>query len=199
MKSSTAFVIFALGASIGSVATWFYTKKKYEKIAQEEIDSVKSVFSKKKENVNNASNNEEAAEFNREKPSVTDYAKKLSTEGYTNYSNSEVDQEEEKSNKPYVIPPEAFGEKDGYSQISLSFFSDHKLTDENYEPIENIENTVGSESLNHFGEYEDDSVFVRNDRLKADFEILLDQRRWSDIAKTDPILRGELNDEESID
>ena len=30
-----------------------------------------------------------------------------------------------------------------------------------------MDEIVGKESLNHFGEYEDDSVFVRNDRLSA--------------------------------
>ena len=205
MKNVTAFVIFACGVSVGAVSSWFYAKKKYQKLAQEEIDSVKQVFSWKKEESDYVKNDQEetekiAAEFNREKPSIADYAKKLSEEGYTRYSNSEIGQkDEDDEDKPYVISPDEFGEKDGYTQISLSFFSDHKLTDENYEPIEDIENTVGVESLNCFGEYEDDSVFVRNDRLKADFAILLDQRRWSDVAENDPLLRGGLNDEESID
>ena len=49
-----------------------------------------------------------------------------------------------------------------------------------------MDEIVGKESLNHFGEYEDDSVFVRNDRLKRDYEILLDQRNYSDVVKTMP-------------
>ena len=49
-----------------------------------------------------------------------------------------------------------------------------------------MDNVVGLESLAHFGEYEDDSVFVRNDRLKCDYEILLDQRTCSDVIKQRP-------------
>ena len=60
------------------------------------------------------------------------------------------------------------------------------LTDENDEIIEDVEETVGFESLNHFGEYEDDSVFVRNDARKCDYEILLDQRTYSEVAKGRP-------------
>ena len=41
------------------------------------------------------------------------------------------------------------------------------------------DDVVGMESLTHFGEYEDDSVFVRNDRLKCDYEILMDERTYS--------------------
>ena len=49
-----------------------------------------------------------------------------------------------------------------------------------------MDNVVGLESLTHFGEFEDDSVFVRNDRLKCDYEILLDQRTYSDVMKQRP-------------
>ena len=44
MNKARGFVMFVLGAAVGSVATWQYTKKKYERIAQEEIDSVKEIF-----------------------------------------------------------------------------------------------------------------------------------------------------------
>ncbi len=43
MKSKLYFA-FALGAVSGALCTWYYVKDKYEKIAQEEIDSVKEVF-----------------------------------------------------------------------------------------------------------------------------------------------------------
>ena len=41
--------VFAIGATIGSLVTWKLVKTKYEMIAQEEIDSVKEVFAKRKE------------------------------------------------------------------------------------------------------------------------------------------------------
>ena len=47
MNKLTGFVIFIAGAAIGSSTTWYYTKKYYEKIAQEEIDDVKAKFSYK--------------------------------------------------------------------------------------------------------------------------------------------------------
>ena len=39
--------IFAVGAAIGSAVTWKLVKTKYEKIADEEIESVKEVYLKK--------------------------------------------------------------------------------------------------------------------------------------------------------
>ena len=54
------------------------------------------------------------------------------------------------------------------------------------ERIKDVDSVVGAESLTHFGEYEDDSVFVRNDRLKCDYEILMDTRTYSEILKERP-------------
>lgn len=47
--------------------------------------------------------------------------------------------------------------------------------------IKNVEEWVGKGSLDTFGEYEDDSVFVRNEELKMDIEILRDVRNYSDV------------------
>ena len=37
---------FLIGATVGSITTWKLLKTKYEQITQEEIDSVKDVYSK---------------------------------------------------------------------------------------------------------------------------------------------------------
>ena len=43
------------------------------------------------------------------------------------------------------------------------------------EIVEDVEGTVGSDALNSFGEYEEDSVFVLNEQYGAAYEILLDE------------------------
>jgi hypothetical protein len=183
-------MMFIFGAAVGSVVTWQYIKKKYEQIAQEEIDSVKETFSK----LNDSEKNNNAGtivERIKDKPSVVEYAAKLRKQGYTNYSNTNSFSEEEVdenmiNDKPYVISPDEVGEFYDYDIISLTYYADHVLVDEDDELVEDIEETVGFESLNTFGEYEDDSVFVRNDRLKCYYEILLDKRKYSDVIKRRP-------------
>lgn len=49
MSKVTGLVIFVLGAAAGSVVTWQFAKKKYERIAEEEINSVKEIFSKREQ------------------------------------------------------------------------------------------------------------------------------------------------------
>lgn len=194
MSKATGFVMFVLGAAVGSVATWQYTKKKYERIAQEEIDSVKEIFSKRESaaDVEIVTPEPQTAKVSKpeEKPDITEYAARLEREGYTNYSNVSAGEKKEEQEamemKPYVISPEEFGEFEDYERISLSYYADQILADEDDEKVEDVDNVVGLESLTHFGEFEDDSVFVRNDRLKCDYEILLDQRTYSDVIKQRP-------------
>ncbi len=47
MNKSTNFFAFAAGFLIGSAVVWHYAKMKYEKLADEEIESVKAVFARK--------------------------------------------------------------------------------------------------------------------------------------------------------
>lgn len=190
------FMMFIVGAAVGSIVTWRYVEKKYEQIAQKEIDSVKEVFAKREQKPTEDEDADVIREkaFNaKEKPNIIEYAAKLQEQGYTNYADIEPEINKEEVNEesmdistPYVIPPEEFGEFDDYERIGLTYYADQILTDDDDELIEDIEDTVGFDSLNHFGEYEDDSVFVRNDRLKCDYEILLDQRKYSDVIKRKP-------------
>jgi len=192
MNKTINFMMFVLGVAVGSVVTWRYVEKKYEQIAQDEIDSVKEVFSKRETEFTEDTEVQIKADNAKKKPSVIEYAAWLRKRGYTNYSDmvdekpEEVKEEPMSVDKPYVIAPEEFGELDDYETISLIYYADQILADDNDVIVDDIEDVVGFDSLNSFGEYEDDSVFVRNDRLKCDYEILLDQRKYSDVIKRRP-------------
>lgn len=189
----TRFALFVIGAGIGSVTTWLLIKKKYEQLTQEEIDSVKEVFSNRKPIIDDSESIDDIQEPQKkteDKPDIIEYTKKLKEAGYINYSNvvpeNKKQEELETMDKPYIIPPEEFGAFDDYEAISLMYYEDQVLTDDDDEPVDEIEDTVGYDSLSRFGEYEDDSVFVRNDRLKCDYEILMDHRKYSDVIKKKP-------------
>lgn len=193
MNKTINFMMFVLGVAVGSVVTWRYVEKKYEQIAQDEIDSVKEVFSKREAEFTDDTEVRTKADNAKEKPNIIEYAARLREQGYTNYSDmvdekpEEVKEEEPMSvDKPYVIAPEEFGELDDYETISLTYYADQILADDNDVIVDDVEDVVGFDSLNSFGEYEDDSVFVRNDRLKCDYEILLDQRKYSSVIRRKP-------------
>lgn len=179
-KGATFIFGIVLGAAAGIAVSWKYFKDKYEKIAKEEIDSVIEKFTDMKKTKSDQPKKEQNKATESE---LNELATLVHDEGYFNYadidSGEEEDEDEENTQKPYVIAPSEFGEADDYEVISLYYYADGVLTDSFDEIIVDVDAIVGKESLNHFGEYEDDSVFVRNDRLKADYEILLDVRTWS--------------------
>lgn len=187
-------LIFTAGIAVGATAAWKLLRDRYALLAQEEIDSVKEALSRK-EQEELPMDEEEAkqkAMAAKEKPDITEYVSKVKDMGYVDYSdiskNKDNNTEEDSQvvDKPYVISPDDFDEYDDYDTIELTYYSDQVLADENNEIVDDVEDIVGFESLNHFGEYEDDSVFVRNDRLKCDYQILLDSRKYSDVAKSMP-------------
>lgn len=204
-------LIFVLGAAAGSLATWKLIEKKYKDIAQEEIDSVKDTFSKMKKNEypdkledypdfeefddsydSDDSDDEEPKSEQKidrnNKPDIVEYAKILSETGYTNYAERQ-DKKEKKGvepvedERPYVISPDEFGEKDGYENVTLTYYADGVLTDYFDNVISNVDEVVGLDSLDHFGEYEDDVVFVRNEKMETDYEILRDLRDFNESDK----------------
>ena len=204
-------LIFVLGAAAGSLATWKLIEKKYKDIAQEEIDSVKDTFSKMKKNEypdkledypdfeefddsddSYDSDDEEPKSEQKidrnNKPDIVEYAKILSETGYTNYAERQ-DKKEKKGvepvedERPYVISPDEFGEKDGYENVTLTYYADGVLTDYFDNVISNVDDVVGFDSLDHFGEYEDDVVFVRNEKMETDYEILRDLRDFNESDK----------------
>lgn len=85
--------------------------------------------------------------------------------------------------RPYVISPDEFGEKDGYENVTLTYYADGVLTDYFDNVISNVDEVVGFDSLDHFGEYEDDVVFVRNEKMETDYEILRDLRDFNESDK----------------
>lgn len=188
------FAMFLAGATVGAATAWICLRKRYEQIAQEEIDSVKAAFAEKKPVFTNTTRDEEQeenqhkADIAKLKPDLVDYAAKLQEEGYVNYTehskkNTEEKKEEPMIDTPYVISPDEFGTSDNYTQISLVYYDgDEVLADEEDAVVEDIAGTVGEDFAEHFGEYEDDSVFIRNDRLRCDYEICKDYRSYADVT-----------------
>lgn len=185
--------ILLVGAAIGGACAWVLAARKYEGIANEEIASVKETF--KRELQRSASQKEDDDLSIRkkalEKPDLEDYAARIHREGYIGIDPSPDGQKEcpdsdgdtASAQKIHVIPPEDYGESDGYRQMSLTYYQDDVLTDELGEPIADAERLVGEDFSSHFGEYEDDAVYIRNDDLKIECEILREYSNFSEESE----------------
>ena len=87
---------------------------------------------------------------------------------------------------PYVIAPYDFGEIDGYHTIELTYYADDVLEDDSYCIVNDRDDLIGPKALNTFGDYEEDAVFVRNERLRTDFQILKDYRTYAEARSIGP-------------
>lgn len=172
---------FTLGAAAGVAATWRFFKTKYETIAQEEIDSVKEVYSKKNAISEDTTDTREDDGYVAAKEELHEYKSMTSDLGYSNTKKERG--LENMDDKPRIIPPEQFGEIDEYDRISLIYYEDGVLTDDLNDPIDDIEDVVGIGFDTHFGEYEDDTVYVINDKFKTYYEVLRDYSRYADLRE----------------
>lgn len=170
------FLLFAAGALIGSVVTSMYFKSKYEVIEEEETIEKPD---------------ESQIDISEKEPKIAEEAEKIIRDYHTESNSKEVKEpvviieEDDGMEGPYVISPDEFDEN-GYETVSLTYYADGVLTDEMDNIIDDIDEVIGEESLEHFGEFEEDSVFVRDDDKEIDYEILKDLRNYRDVYPDRP-------------
>lgn len=194
--------IFTLGAAVGSLLTWKLIEKKYRDLADEEIESVVEHFKEKVLEVN------EKFIFSDEIEPVSE--KEEQYNGLTKDLGYDFDEDDDDAIisvdkegnvyiepgvdyiKPYVISPEEFDEIEHYDSRSWTLYSDGVITDDIGEIVVDPENYIG-DALNHFGQFEDDSVHVRNENIECDYEIIKCEKSFTEIN------RGIANDISSND
>lgn len=87
---------------------------------------------------------------------------------------------------PYVITIVEYNEERmEYDKLTITYYSgDETLADEREEIIPDIEAAVGSDALTRFGDGSGDKniVYVRNDRIATDMEVVLDPGSYARIV-----------------
>ena len=86
----------------------------------------------------------------------------------------------------HIIDPDEFGEDDEYDCISLTFYADGILADDDDNIIDDVDGTISKRALFHFGDYEDDAVHIKNDKRKAYYEVLTDSRSYEKATNKKP-------------
>lgn len=177
-------VIFGVGAALGFGSGYLYFKKKYERIANTEIDEVKAYYAEKL-----ISEKKRLDKLEEDSKKIDDAIKDIypvKKEAKTNYNKvSETDKkeeeivkaeaespEEDEPTKPYLITEEEFlNDKNDYDKISLTYYIfDDTLADECDEMID-IEETISSDIYDQIAGSDED-LYVRNNTLQTDFEIM---------------------------
>ena len=193
MNNTIAFVAgVIIGGAAGVLGARQYFKKKYEDIAQEEIDSVKEAFSRKekKDESEESDSDDDDSELEEAKTIMKD----------NGYFDEDVDvyKMNKSDEAPYVITDDEFGnmEDEGYEMETLYYYLDGTLADGDDNRVD-LDDLIGADALNHFDEYVQDTVYVRNEKYRTDYEVLLMQRSFADVVRASRY-RGDggLDDEE---
>lgn len=183
------------------------TREANEKAA-EEIAEVREIYrnkSKKEQNEKVAEESEKEVKEENEKVDPLKVKPQTDREDYNSYykmTQNYTSQNEEKPkrassisdlnaftyeksvDRPYIIDPEDYGEEDDYDTMQLTYFmGDKTLVDESADDtIDEPDLHIGLDNLAIFDEFQGaSSIYVRNDILKMDFEILKDDCAYSDL------------------
>lgn len=201
-KLQVGMLIFG-GAAIGSGVTMLVLNKHYREVAEEEISSVREYYKAQTDRVDTLKKQnmdlldvlveqQETKETKPEKETVTkeqlrDLVDNLGyssgEEDQVRYHNSSVEDDDRDPNTPYTISVAEFMANDNdYDQITLTyFFADRTLADDSEKAIDDVDEIVGLENLKQFGRDSgnDAIVYIRNERLGSDFEVIRDGRSYS--------------------
>nr|DAN59175.1 MAG TPA: YtxH-like protein [Caudoviricetes sp.] len=199
----TTVIGFLAGLVVGSVLTYHGLKNKVEAEIDEEVNKVKEFYKDQLEK--QQAEYFEKEEYLKSKAAVAEdkgsiVSKIINQKKIENYESgqdeeNDIDSDEAPAgafevfrddiiaqDKPFVIEEDMVGEYISYDLISLIYFSDGVLTDDWEVPVENPDETVGKEYEGYF-ETGEDVVYVRNDKLKCEFEITRDLRTFEEVKE----------------
>lgn len=185
-------VIFAGGALIGSMATYFALKKriekKYDDISKKEIDSMRRMYERKEEKLkseihedlkNDISDTILGSKGFAKDDSQVDEPVKNEDKVPQNYGKLVRQYNKPDRNSIDILPDnEDFVNNNKYDKISLEYFAEDEVLIEDGELCD-IASTIGYQALDHFGECgEEDVVYVRNEKLNTIFEVIQEHGSW---------------------
>lgn len=182
MKSIKGIFIFVIGVVSGTFVGAQIAKKKYEEIANEEIEEIRAYYKEREKEVKEI-----------EEPNAVEAPeeKSIEVEERKQYNNiikrgnyMAVDEEEQNNvcDEAYPIDPSEFGNDGKNATETLTYFADGVLVNEVDEVIEDPDLVVGRHHIDIFNEFPDATcVYVRNDLDGTDYEILKDDWCWSDF------------------
>lgn len=182
--------IFIGGAVTGSLVSWYFTKKKYETLAENEIAKMREGYRQK---------NKELAERARIKPDISEVTKDRFTIHQEDVDLAEKEEnliakyaeESEPTGEENISPNDdiiefiddgEFASMNGYEKVNLVLYEDDVLANEMSDDIVLVEDTVGQQAIDDFKHYNPEAFYVRNNQLMTEYEITRDHRTYEEVT-----------------
>lgn len=181
--------IFSVGVGIGIAASMTYFDKKYQKLADEEIESVKATLSKKSADIKFEHTGEPMAKVEKvtmddksltvEATLMNSYSSsvQLETKAYSDYYAPKKVEEAKtlspKEDEPFDISVDEYEEDTEFMKVTLNLYlSDGALVYEETEELADEGLTVGHENLDDFSRTSFSSAYFRNPKNNIDYEVI---------------------------
>ena len=182
--------IFIGGAITGSLVSWYFTKKKYETLAENEIAKMREGYRQK---------NKELAERARIKPDISEVTKDRITIRQEDVDLADKEEnliakyaeESEPTGEENISPNDdiiefiddgEFASMNGYEKVNLVLYEDDVLANEISDDIVLVEDTVGQQAIDDFKHYNPEAFYVRNNQLMTEYEITRDHRTYEEVT-----------------
>lgn len=183
-------LIFIGGAVTGSLISWYFTKKKYETLAENEIAKMREGYRQK---------NKELAERARVKPNISEVVNDRLTIRQEDVDLAEKEEnliakyaeESEPTGEENISPNDdviefiddsEFASMNGYEKVNLVLYEDDVLANEMSDDIVLVEDTVGQQAIDDFKHYNPEAFYVRNNQLMTEYEITRDHRTYEEVT-----------------
>lgn len=199
-----AAVGFIAGVLSGVAAAGYYFHKRYEERLDEEVRSVKESFGRVYSYKGSHPDNDEKTDISvtdddsiikREvDTSKTDYTKYFENPDITDEIAviDEVETPEEDlapGEAPYVIDDYEYMQDEESTRIELLYFDDGLITDENWDPVEDLSRVVSKKDLEEFVKSDEDSIYTRSDARHCIYIIEKQDEPWEGFVERHPIIK----------
>lgn len=155
---------FITGALVGSIVTYLLTKKKIQAQADMEIEEVRETFA-------NFKRNQEVVLTEHKIPENRDLSR------YSKVVKEPAPKDDPSpSDKPCLISMEEYVEDDEYDKETVIFYSEDGVLTDQFDHVLGVNDIIGEEALKHFGDEEEDIVYVRNNKFMTDYEVVLEHK-----------------------
>jgi hypothetical protein len=169
----TSWIYFGAGMVAGGIAGYYICKKKYNIVKLEDVEQVEMTL--KPETI---CKDKQKEEYTDEIFSAS-YAQSV-IEGDDEWDEADKINPIEPTMVPYVISPEGFAnEHSDFAKLTMIYYEENEVLVNEEEECVDIDSTIGYDAINHFGEYEKDAVFIRNEALGNDYEVLLEHTSFN--------------------
>ena len=196
-----AIVSFLVGAVGGGLGVYIGKMNKYNRDFQKKLKQMEEYYekNKKKEKSETKTDKETPKITISERKNMMDEARKIAAEeGYKrHYSKIMLDEDNDvvieeddtpipddvTSLAPYIIEPSQFGDQEMFEMETWSLYDDGIVTNEedSVVPKDSIEDYIPAEAIDQLRASDlDDSIFVRNESRKTDYQIIKVVGRYAD-------------------